>query len=361
MSATSALRLAVAGLILAGAVARAGEQDGRLDIYWTDVEGGAATLLVTPAGESVLIDAGLPGERDPDRIVATVRERAGLERIDHMVVTHFDIDHYGGVADLAAKLPIVEVYDPGLPAGDAELMERLADYLLATAGKRQILRPGDAIPLRALPEGNALSLRCLVANQQFIEADRAAPENPHCADAPARADDLSQNANSIVLVCDFGPFRFFDGGDLTWNLEARLVCPGNLVGTVDVFQSDHHGLSSSNNPVLVRSLEPRVVVFNNGARKGCSPESFRTVRETPSVEAIYQLHRNIRSGPEGNTFPRRIANTHERCTAEIVALSVAPDGSSYEVRIPSRGLVESFETDTRTAEPAADGAQRIGE
>ena len=75
-----------------------------LEIYWVDVEGGGATLIVTPAGESVLVDTGLPGGRDPQRIYQVAAQVAGLKRIDHLVTTHFDTDHYGGAAELSALM-----------------------------------------------------------------------------------------------------------------------------------------------------------------------------------------------------------------------------------------------------------------
>lgn len=325
---------------------RAGGGNGRLDIHWTDVEGGAATLIVSPTGESVLVDTGMPGERDPARIHRTL-QTAGVARLDHLVVTHFDIDHYGGTADLARLVEIDRVWDPGLPTDSPGLMERIEPYLEATRGRRTVLRPGDDIPLRSPATGSAVAprLRCLAAAQSFVDPtpDQERP-NPHCDEHRPKGRDTSRNANSVVLLLEFGPFRFFDGADLTWDLEHRLVCPHNLVGAVDVFQIDHHGLPQSNNPVLVRSLEPRVVIMNNGPRKGCHPEVYATIRKTPSVDAVYQLHRNIGSGPEGNTLPRRIANVHADCEGRGISLSVSPDGKTYDVLIPDRGLVESYRT-----------------
>ena len=341
---------------------RAGESDGRLEIYWTDVEGGAATLIVTPAGESILFDTGMPGERDPGRIHRTVTERAGLDHIDHLIVTHFDIDHFGGVADLMKLIEVREIYDPGLPVDNPKVMERIEKhgYLVATAGQRQVVRAGDIIPLKQRDDdsgnvdggnvdggkGARVRLRCLGAAQKFIEAneEQKKTSNPNCASHRPKDKDLSQNANSTVFLLEVGPFRFFDGADLSWNLERDLVCPTNVVGSVDVFQIDHHGLDRSNNPVIVRSLEPRVVIFNNASVKGCSPATFRTVKECPSVDAIYQVHRCVRNGPAGNSFPRRIANLNRDCEAQIIKLSVAPDGKSYVVEIPSKGLSEKFTT-----------------
>jgi beta-lactamase superfamily II metal-dependent hydrolase len=340
--APAALLAALVALPLA-----AGEKDGRLDIYWTDVEGGAATLIVTPAGESVLIDAGMPGDRDPARVHKTVTEVAKLERLDHMVVTHFDIDHFGGVADVAARLPIARFYDPGF---NEEHLKRFATqrqaYEAASKGKRTVLRAGDRIALKRPGEGSPpLSLRCLAAGQAFVEPDADAPANDErCATFEPKAKDMTENANSIVLVLEFGAFRLLDAADLTWNLENQLVCPRNLVGKVDVYQSDHHGLDSSNNPVLVRSVQPRVAIINNGPRKGCEPGMFKTLKSTASIEAIYQLHRNVRVGPDGNTSADMIANREERCDAAIVVLSVARDGRSYEVAVPSTGHSKTYAT-----------------
>ena len=341
--ATAALAL----VLLACGPGFAGKENGELDIYWIDVEGGAATLIVTPAGESVLIDTGMPGERDPGRILKTVRDTARLERIDHLVITHFDIDHYGGAADLSKKIEIGRVYDPGLPDGNHRLMERLAPYIAATEKKRSVLRPGDSVPLREAPnskdQGSGwLRLGCLAANQKFMAPRAGAAENPACADHQPREKDLSQNANSIVLLLRFGHFRFLDAGDLTWNLEKELVCPHDLVGEVDVYQSDHHGLDQSNNPVLVRTAKPTIAIINNGPRKGCEPKSFELLSK--STQAVYQVHRNVRAGSQGNTAPQRIANDDEDCKAEIIHLAVEGTARRYSVGIPSKGAKESYET-----------------
>src|SRR5256885_6102912 len=107
----------VAVLFVCGLLApasRAGPADKRLDVYWVDVEGGAATLIVTPAGESVLIDSGFPGERDANRIFDVATKAAGLKQIDHLVTTHYHLDHFGGAATLATLMPIRNVYDNGL-------------------------------------------------------------------------------------------------------------------------------------------------------------------------------------------------------------------------------------------------------
>jgi beta-lactamase superfamily II metal-dependent hydrolase len=319
--------------------ATAGQADGRLDIYWIDVEGGGATLVVTPVGESVLIDSGNPGPRDANRIFQVATQVAKLRTIDHLVTTHYHLDHYGGAAALSAALPIANVYDNGRFEGQREFPDQ--PYEQFKAGRRAVLTAGDEIRLQPALAADAprVLLRCLAARQQLVRAAAGAAGNDLiCAAALPKPEDKSDNANSIVLLLQFGSFRFFAGGDLTWNVERELVCPVNRVGQVDVYQVTHHGLDSSNNPVLVRSLAPTVAVMSNGTTKGCEPATFATLRGTESVQAIYQMHRNLRPDGSVNNAPaEQIANQDANCQARHLQLSVAPDGSQYTVSVSGGG------------------------
>src|SRR5881398_1817880 len=106
----SRLLLCLSLTLAAPAAARAAEPARGLDIYFIDTEGGAATLVVTPAGESVLIDCGNPGARDAERIGRVATGQAGLKAIDHLIITHWHSDHYGGVARLTQLLPVHNFY-----------------------------------------------------------------------------------------------------------------------------------------------------------------------------------------------------------------------------------------------------------
>ncbi len=325
---------------------------GRLEIYWVDVEGGAATLIVTPERESVLIDTGSAGGRDAARIHKAATELAGVNKIDHLILTHFHTDHFGGAAELAKLMPIGELYDKGVPEhdpdhgpDDTQFLQRIQPYKDMQVGSRSIIHPGQQIPLKQPTSAPALSLRCLAVSQVIAEdASGHKSLNTHCDESQAHPVDTSDNINSVVTVLDFGPFRFFDGGDLTWNMEARLVCPSNLVGTVDVYQVDHHGLDLSNNPLLVHALEPRVSVMSNGTSKGCNPNTFATLKSTPSIEAMYQIHKNLRADSTNNTSDDCIANLEKNCSGNCIKLAVAEDGKSYEVSIPATGYKRSFQT-----------------
>ena len=319
----------------------AGPTDKRLDIYWIDTEGGAATLIVTPAGESVLIDAGNPGERDPHRIF-DVAKLAGLQKIDHMVTTHYHVDHMGGATELSKLIPIGNVYNNGDFASGREKPSK--EYLEFTADKRIVLNPGDEIPLKPTEGTPALHIKCLAARQEIIAAPAGAVENPLCVDPKHKPRDLSDNANSIVNLLSFGDFKFFDGGDLTWNLELKLVCPINLVGSVDVYQAEHHGLDQSNHPLLIGSLQPVVAIINNGPKKGCEPAMFATLKNSPTVKGLYQLHRNIRPDGDVNnvTDASYIANDGDN-DGNYMKLSVDPAAKTYTVTIPSTKHEKTYE------------------
>ena len=316
-----------------------------LDIYFIDVEGGAATLIVAPTGESLLIDSGFPGERDAARIADVARDVAGLKQIDHCIVTHWHRDHVGGIAPLTKLIPIRNFYDHGLPQTiAADLQAEFIDaYRQAAQGKSVTLRPGDRLSWRRSQTSLPLNVRVLAAGGMVLGEQSSAPQIRPCGpDFEAKPEDKTDNTNSVGILLSFGRFKFFDGGDLMWNIENRLACPKNLVGAVDVYRTDHHGSDASNNPAFLRALNPRVAIINDGPRKGGEALTFSNLKSLKEIEAIYQLHRNVRTSDKDNAMSGYIANEAEACQANFIKLSVNPGGRSYSISIPAKQISRSY-------------------
>jgi beta-lactamase superfamily II metal-dependent hydrolase len=326
--------------------ALASAADRRLDVYWIDSEGGGSTLIVTPTDESMLIDTGNPGTRDSDRIFDVATKVAGLKKIDHLLVTHYHIDHFGGAARLATLIPIGNVYDNGQFKEGWERPSK--EYLEFKCDQRIVINPGDKIPLKNPNRiGPGVDITCVAARKTFTDPPANAAKNADCENPRRKPNDPSDNANSIALLLSFGPFRFYDGGDLTWNMEQELVCPVNRVGQVDVYQVTHHGLDQSNNPLLIKALQPTVAVMNNGPKKGTEKETMATLRATDSIKVIYQLHKNVRADSENNTNEDFMANMEEKCQGNYIKMGVHPQGTEYTISIPARKHERTFQTRSR--------------
>lgn len=321
----------------------AGAKDGRLDIYWIDSEGGGSTLIVTPTGESVLVDSGNPGGRDPGRIHRVATNVAGLQHLDHLVVTHLHIDHFGGAAELAALLPIRHVWDNGVPETDPDGRRESTWPLTSKAYRelkveaRHVVDPGTTLPLSRPTGGPSLEMRCYLARQQVWAGAPRRPAPPGATAPVLKAPDTSDNANSSAWILSFGDFRFFDAGDVTWNVESRLAWPEIRVPEVDLLQVTHHGLDASNHPRLLQALNPTVSVMNNGPTKGGMGEVLASLRALPRLAAQYQVHKNVRPDGSTNNCPDGfIANHAKDCRADYIHASIAPDGGSFTVSIPAR-------------------------
>lgn len=314
------------------------QQRTTLDIYSIDVEGGGATLFVSPSGESLLVDAGNPGARDADRIAAAVKA-AGLSQVDYLVISHYHGDHVGGVADLAARVPIRAFVDHGSEVHDGspfKLRDEIFQGYLAQRAKGRHLqvKPGDTVPIKGL-------------NVTVLSSDGASLQKPLpgggpnalCGAFTPQPEDLSENARSVGVVVALGRFRMLALGDLTWNKERDLACPTNVIGPIDVYLTTHHGLNLSGPPVLVHAIRPRVALMNNGPRKGASREAWLTVKNSPGLEDLWQLHyavqrdgsaafqeREPSGGPDSNVREDLIANLAE----------AAEHAPAYELRVAAR-------------------------
>src|SRR5579862_2443192 len=288
-----------------------------LDIYFIDVEGGQSTLIVSPSGQSLLIDTGWTNfsGRDADRIAAAAK-LGHVKKIDYVLITHHHADHEGGVPNLIERMPVGMFFDHG-PSIEAKPDRTYKAYMDAMAShEHKIIKPGDTIPIKGL------EITEMVAGGEHI--DRKGDANPFCAGVEPREDDKTENSQSGGVLVQFGQFRFADLGDLTWNKELALLCPENRVGKVDLYLTTHHGGESSK---AIHGMAPRVAIMNNGARKGGDPKGWKVVKDSPGLEDLWQLHFAIAGGSEANVPDPMIANVEEHCEGKYLKVSAEASGA----------------------------------
>jgi competence protein ComEC len=300
-----------------------------LEIYFVDVEGGQATLFVTPEGQSLLIDTGWPGnaERDSNRIVAAAK-KAGLSKIDFVLLTHYHIDHAGGVPQLFAKIPVGAFIDHGAnrEPGDRETEQSWEAYqklVSAQNVKRIIAKVGDILPIAGL------RAEIVSSDGQLLQKPLpgAGAQNPACATAENRPADQTENSRSLGTIITFGKVRVLDLGDLTRDKEFELVCPVNKFGPIDIFIVSHHGWFQSNSPALLAAISPRIAIMDNGADKGGSPSSWDTIKNSPRLEDLWQLHFSNEGGAVHNSAESLIANLAGPDAGNYLKLSIGTDGN----------------------------------
>ncbi len=315
------------GLMLAAPLAQApaskpaqGKTAKTLDIYVIDVEGGKATLFVSPTGETVLLDSANPGPRDQERIMS-VLTAAGVKQIDHMVTTHYHVDHIGGMQELAKQIPIKHFVDHG---PSVEEREQVAGFQAAYAelrskAKHTVVKPGDKLAV------GGLDWRVVTSAGKAIKTPLpgGGKPNPYCAEFKPRENLRDpENAQSLGSVISYGKFRAIDLGDLLWNNEGDLMCPTNPIGTVDVYLVTHHGTDPSGAAALVHALQPRVAIMQNGTRKGGTLQTSQIINASPGLEDLWQLHWSYNGGVEHNPAGLFIANVDE--PAVIANILTAP-------------------------------------
>jgi len=311
-------------LALATAVGSAQSRSPKtLDIYFIDTEGGHSTLYVAPTGESLLMDTGSPGGRDVARIMA-VLQAAGVKQIDHMVSTHYHGDHVGGLEELASKIPMVQFIDHGATSEPKEMVpgfQKMYAALYAKA-KHMVAKPGDTIPF------DGVTVAVVTSNGEVLKTPLpgGGKPNPACAGFVPRDESRvdPDNPMSVGLVFTYGKFRTINLGDFTWNKERELMCPNNPIGTVDLYLTSHHGIDQSGSPALVHGLQPRVAIMHNSTRKGGAIQTMQTLRTSPGLEDIWQLHWAYAAGLEYNTPALFIANMEDNAAMANVLLNPPP-------------------------------------
>jgi beta-lactamase superfamily II metal-dependent hydrolase len=309
-----------------GAVApmvRAQAPDKPLDVYVIDTEGGKSALYVTPTGQSLLLDAGNPGGRDTDRIMEAIHA-AGITQLDYLLLTHYHVDHVGGVEALAQRIPIKNFVDHGPTVEPREQVQGFQQLWasLYAKGHHIVVKPGDRLPI------TGVDWRIVTSAGQVIKTPLpgGGQPNPECASfTPKDITNDPENAQSVGSVVMLGNFKLIDLGDLLWNKEQELMCPNNPIGTVDVYMVSHHGLDWSGSPTLVHALRPRVAIMNNGTRKGGSGTTFPTLESSPGLENLWLSHWSYTGGIEHNPAGVFIANVDDNQTIANI-LTAPPRG-----------------------------------
>jgi beta-lactamase superfamily II metal-dependent hydrolase len=313
---------------------------GTLEIYWIDVEGGASTLIVTPQGQSVLMDAGFAGfgDRDASRIAHVVTKEAGLTRLDYVLVSHFHSDHMGGLAALAKRVEIGAFIDHGESVEEGT--HALAGQYRAIAGaRRRTVKPGERLPL------TGVELVIVAAHSQFLTApltDTGA--NPLCSSFKAQPEDRSENGKSLGYLLRAGTFEFVNLGDLSWNFQHRLACPVNLLGKVDVFQVTHHGVRDDVLPQQMWAMAPTVAVMNNGPTKGAGAVAVETVLRSPGLEDLWSLHRAVNNDAAHNAQEHLTANLGDTdgCAGAWIRARIDPAGA-YTLTNSRNGYSKTYQ------------------
>jgi competence protein ComEC len=337
----------IVAIVMSAALVSAQRQAKTFDIYVVDVEGGNASLFVSPSGESLLIDAGNGGmaaTRDAGRIVEAAKD-AGLNQIDHVIITHWHGDHYGGLAELASRMPIRHFIDHGAniqPAEATDAFLRTTYPALYAKGTHTVVKAGDTIPFAGI------NTRVIAAAGQVIRTPLAGAGKPNPFCGPMKPlEAIPEDTQSVTTYFTFGRFRALHPGDLTRDKERDLMCPANRVGTIDVLVGPHHGQDTSNDEAFVHALQPRVVVLNNGTRKGGWPDVMKSFYTSPGFEDLWQMHFSLLSGQEFASPGVFTANVVDE---QPNALPVAPmpvpganappppvhNGRAYWVKVSSR-------------------------
>jgi competence protein ComEC len=309
-----------------------------LTIYFIDVEGGKAALIVTPNGESFMIDAGfasdgrfnsMPGDsanaRDAHRVLLAAHD-AGLTRIDHLLVSHYHADHFGAVMELAQLIPINEFIDHSAPSAAAETrvpgtFALYHDYVaLRSKAKHHDAKAGDHFALKG---GVAIDV---VASDGVVitkPLSGGGATNSSCTSGGIPAQEVTENPQSTAIRLEYGAFSYLDVGDLTGEPLYALTCPLNLIGRVDVYNLAHHGGADGSDPSLFEAVKPRAAIASNAARKGAEAATLNTLRRFGI--AGWQLHRSEQPGAE-NMPDAQIANM-DTTTAAWLKLLAKRDGS----------------------------------
>jgi competence protein ComEC len=349
-------KILAAALLTSALTVPASAANGTLKVVSIDVEGGGGTLFVTPEGKSLLVDTGWPSnygllpspdgaKNSADRIVAAAK-KLGVSKIDYLIITHYHMDHVGGVVDLAKRIPIETFIDHGanaehLPPGvkdDPQLPGGAPDvlypkYLEVIKGHKHIVaKPGMVIPIGSMTDtivasdGVVLAKPLPGAGQPIAACDTALSKS-------TKADGGEENTRSVASLLTFGKVRIAAFGDLSWKKERELSCPVGKLGHVNLLIVTQHGSNISSNPASIADMHPDVALMGSGGKKGGDEEAIKTIKASPGLMGFWQLHENF-AHPEWDGDKNMIANLNPPASAvaaQAKSMFSAPPDQGYDI------------------------------
>jgi beta-lactamase superfamily II metal-dependent hydrolase len=319
---------------------------GTLDIHQISTGTGNAALIVFPDATTLLVDAGPSGAAIAKYIEAALAPAA--PRLDYAVLTHFHSDHVGGIADVAARIPIGTLIDRGYdylkPADDDRTFSRYRAFLderERNGGSRaEAIRVGRAnqiVPQRDHAAFPSVEIRNVAANGAAWtgEGDGVTRIFPPLESIPAE-DRPSENMCSIGLRVRYGKFDFFTGGDMpgvpdagapAWQSVETAVA--RAIGPTDVHVVNHHGSIDPESAIFLSTLRSRVLILPSWSETHPSQDVLKRMLATrlyPGPRDIFAttLHASAKASIGDRATQFKADHGH-------LVVRVAPGGERYQV------------------------------
>ena len=341
--------------------------EGTLKIVSIDVEGGGGTLFVTPEGKSLLIDTGWPSgagllpspdgaQNSADRIVAAAK-KLGVSKIDYLIITHYHMDHVGGISDLVKRIPVDTFIDHGLNAEHLKPGEKVPPdlaggmpdqlyprYLEAIKGHKHIVaKPGQVIQIGSMSDtivasdGVTLSKPLAGAGQPIAACDTAESKSE-------KPDGGEENTRSVASLLTFGKVRIAMFGDLSWKKERELSCPVGKLGHVNLLIVTQHGSNISSNPASIADMHPDIALMGMGGKKGGDEDPIKTIEASPGLMGFWQTHESFAHPAWGAEDKNMVANLNPPASAVAAhakAMFTAPpdEGHAIHAEISKDGKI----------------------